>query len=133
VTEEDIIALSIHSLFSGRKAPNVGTQDQLVDFQNLRVASLNHNNMKLLFVFLDGVGGEDNQSVVYPAVTPHMDDLLDGKIISNGHQPGSAGENIIFQNERILLPLDACPAEGLQSATGQASSNQQEYTCLLGL
>ena len=84
--------------------------------------------MKLLFIFLDGVGlGEDKPQVnpFIQAVTPHIDDLLDGnKIISNGHQHGSAVENIIFQNKRVsLLALDAClGVEGMpQSATGQAS------------
>jgi 2,3-bisphosphoglycerate-independent phosphoglycerate mutase len=84
--------------------------------------------MKLLFIFLDGVGlGRDDPQVnpFVRAAMPHLDDLLDGKkLVANGQFHGLDNEISIHQSSRIsLLPLDACLAiEGNpQSASGQAS------------
>lgn len=84
--------------------------------------------MKLLFIFLDGVGlgGVDPQvNPFMRAAMPYLDNLLEGnKIIANGHHPGSGLGSSILQTERAtLVALDACLGiEGNpQSASGQAS------------
>jgi 2,3-bisphosphoglycerate-independent phosphoglycerate mutase len=84
--------------------------------------------MKLLFIFIDGVGLGSENPLVNPFVrasTPHLDALLGGnKIIANGHSPTSADGNCLTKTSRAsLLSLDACLGiDGFpQSASGQAS------------
>ena len=84
--------------------------------------------MKLLFIFLDGVGlGKDDPDVnpFVRASMPSLDDLLDGnKIIANGYYPGTSNEMGLLQTKRAsMLALDACLgiAGSPQSASGQAS------------
>jgi len=84
--------------------------------------------MKLLFIFLDGVGlGEDNP-VTNPFVhlsMPNLEKILGGhKLIADGHHSGAEPDYYLVKTERAsLLALDACLGiEGIpQSATGQAS------------
>jgi len=82
--------------------------------------------VKILFIFMDGVGLGDNDPEINPFIRAHMpnlENLLDGrKISANGGQRPS--KMAMFQNERAsLLSLDACLGiDGLpQSASGQAS------------
>ena len=84
--------------------------------------------MKILFIFLDGVGlgGDDPQ--VNPLVKtpmPNLESLLGGnKLIANGYHPITGSEPwILYSSRATLLALDAClGVEGLpQSASGQAS------------
>src|SRR4030042_439936 len=84
--------------------------------------------MKLLFLFMDGVGlgGDDpNINPFIRAAMPNMDHLLEGnKLIVNGHKTSSvSGERIIQTQRASLLALDACLGiDGTpQSASGQAS------------
>jgi 2,3-bisphosphoglycerate-independent phosphoglycerate mutase len=84
--------------------------------------------MKLLFIFMDGVGLGRNDPNINPfvrAAMPNLDYLLDGnKLIANGQQTGSDGEQSLIQTKRAsLLALDACLGiDGIpQSASGQAS------------
>ncbi|OGO14309.1 MAG: hypothetical protein A2Y53_05800 [Chloroflexi bacterium RBG_16_47_49] len=84
--------------------------------------------MKLLFIFLDGVGLGKDDSDANPFVRasmPNLDDLLEGnKIIANGYHPGSSGGMGLLQTKRAsMLALDACLgiAGSPQSASGQAS------------
>lgn len=84
--------------------------------------------MKLLFLFLDGVGlGKDDPHInpFVRASTPNLDSLLEGyKFIANGYHSVSTGELSILHTKRAsLLGLDACLGiEGFpQSASGQAS------------
>ena len=84
--------------------------------------------MKLLFIFLDGVGlGKDDPQVnpFARASLPTITELLDGnKLVMNSHAPQAGISHILHQNQRIsLTSLDACLAvEGVpQSASGQAS------------
>jgi 2,3-bisphosphoglycerate-independent phosphoglycerate mutase len=84
--------------------------------------------MKLLFIFLDGVGlGEDNPAInpFARSALPHLEDILDGhKIIADGHYTGNEDKSYLVNTKHAsLLRLDACLGiEGLpQSATGQAS------------
>jgi 2,3-bisphosphoglycerate-independent phosphoglycerate mutase len=84
--------------------------------------------MKLLFIFLDGVGlGEDNPAINPLArfPLPNLEEILDGhKLIANGHSTGKEEEFYLVNTRRAsLLALDAClGVEGIpQSATGQAS------------
>ncbi len=84
--------------------------------------------MKLLFIFMDGVGLGSNDPQVNPFVRAHMpnlDSLLDGnKLVANGREPGRAHELTVVHTRRAtLLALDAClGVEGLpQSASGQAT------------
>ena len=84
--------------------------------------------MKLLFIFLDGVGlGEENPEI-NPFVhtkMPNLEELLGGhKMIADGHLPGKGSDCCIVNTKRAsLLALDACLSiDGLpQSATGQAA------------
>lgn len=84
--------------------------------------------MKLLFIFLDGVGlGEDNP-VTNPFVRarmPNIEKILGGhRLIANGHHSSMESDFYLAKTERAtLLPLDArLGIEGIpQSATGQAS------------
>ena len=87
-----------------------------------------NKKVKLLFIFLDGVGlGEDNPQVnpFAHATLSYIEALLGGhKIIANGLHPGDACADCLVNTERAsLLALDACLSiDGLpQSATGQAS------------
>ncbi len=84
--------------------------------------------MKLLFIFLDGVGlGADNPEInpFARSYMPNLEDLLGGsKMTANGYHPGE-GSDFYLINTVIasLLSLDACLGiDGLpQSASGQAS------------
>jgi len=75
--------------------------------------------MKLLFIFLDGVGLGINDPEINPfarARMPQMRKLLDGR--------GLVTESAPFESQRVsLLALDAClGVDGIpQSATGQAT------------
>jgi len=87
-----------------------------------------HEFMKLLFLFMDGVGlgGDDpNINPFIRAAMPNMDHLLEGnKLIANGHKTSSVSGQRIIQTQRAsLLALDACLGiDGSpQSASGQAS------------
>ncbi|OGO30859.1 MAG: hypothetical protein A2136_06310 [Chloroflexi bacterium RBG_16_54_11] len=84
--------------------------------------------MKLLFIFMDGVGLGRNDPQVNPFVRaqlPNLDGLLDGnKLVANGREPGPAyGRTAIHTRRASLLALDAClGVEGTpQSASGQAT------------
>jgi hypothetical protein len=84
--------------------------------------------MKLLFIFLDGVGlGIDNPDInpFVHATMPTWEEILGGhKLIANGHLSGNgSGSYLVNTNRASLLALDAClGVEGIpQSATGQAS------------
>lgn len=84
--------------------------------------------MKLLFIFLDGVGlGEDNPATnpfVHTAM-PNLEELLgDHKLIADGYHSGKESSYYLANTERAsLLALDVrLGIEGIpQSATGQAS------------
>ncbi len=84
--------------------------------------------MKLLFIFLDGVGlGEDNP-VTNPFVQtamPNLEKILGGhKLIADGHHSDAGADYYLVKTKRAsLLTLDArLGIEGIpQSATGQAS------------
>jgi hypothetical protein len=84
--------------------------------------------VKLLFIFLDGVGlGEDNPEINPFAHTlmPNLEELLGGhKMIAKDQLPGKGSDCYLVNTERAsLLAMDACLGiHGLpQSATGQAS------------
>ena len=84
--------------------------------------------MKLLFLFLDGIGLGKDDPVINPFVRahlPNLDHLLDGnKIIAKDLQMNSNGEQrFIHTPLASLLSLDACLGiNGIpQSASGQAS------------
>jgi 2,3-bisphosphoglycerate-independent phosphoglycerate mutase len=84
--------------------------------------------MKLLFIFLDGVGlGPDDPQVnpLARASLPYLKVLLDGqKLVADGHfTDAQPDHNMINTSQASLLPLDAClSVEGVpQSATGQAA------------
>lgn len=84
--------------------------------------------MKLLFLFLDGVGLGPNDPQVNPfarAALPHLEALLGGhKLVANGDFNGSdPAKDFIHTPQASLLALDACLGiEGTpQSATGQAA------------
>ena len=84
--------------------------------------------MRVLFIFLDGVGlGQDDPSVNPFALVPmpNLAALLDGhKLIADGHLSGPAPDFCLVNTDRAsLLALDAClGVDGIpQSATGQAS------------
>jgi 2,3-bisphosphoglycerate-independent phosphoglycerate mutase len=84
--------------------------------------------MKLLFIFMDGVGLGKDDSNINPfirAAVPNLDHLLDGnKIIAANHRTGLFdGLSLIQTTRASLLALDACLGiEGIpQSASGQAS------------
>jgi 2,3-bisphosphoglycerate-independent phosphoglycerate mutase len=97
--------------------------------------------MKLLFIFLDGVGlGEDNPDINPLARTamPHLEEILEGhKLVADGHYSGIAGEFCLVNTHHAsLLALDACLGiEGLpQSASGQASLlTGKNVSALLGM
>jgi len=80
--------------------------------------------MKLLFIFMDGVGLGWDDPVVNPfvrAALANLDHLLEGhKITADGKQ---AKQRMIDTQRASLLALDAClGVDGIpQSATGQAS------------
>jgi 2,3-bisphosphoglycerate-independent phosphoglycerate mutase len=97
--------------------------------------------MKLLFIFLDGVGlGEDN-----PEINPlagramlHLEEILGGhKLVADGYYTGIADENCLVNTQRAsLLALDArLGIEGVpQSASGQASLlTGKNVSALLGM
>lgn len=75
--------------------------------------------MRVLFLFLDGIGlGEEDptRNPFARAHLPHLTSLLEGRLLTRGAAP--------FSNQRAtLLALDAClGVSGLpQSATGQAA------------
>jgi hypothetical protein len=84
--------------------------------------------MKLLFLFLDGIGLGKDDPAINPFVRahlPNLDHLLDGnKIIAKDLQMNSIGEQrFIHTPLASLLSLDACLGiNGIpQSASGQAS------------
>jgi 2,3-bisphosphoglycerate-independent phosphoglycerate mutase len=84
--------------------------------------------MKILFIFMDGVGLGGNDPEVNPFVRArllNLDGLLNGnKIIADGHHTGSRNGRGEFHTKRAsLLSLNACLGiEGApQSASGQAS------------
>ncbi len=84
--------------------------------------------MKLLFIFLDGVGlGSDNPEINPFAhkYMPNLNELLGGHNMSDiGYFPDEEpGYSLVNTTHATLLPLDACLGiAGLpQSATGQAS------------
>ncbi len=84
--------------------------------------------MRVLFIFLDGVGlGQDDPSVNPFAFVPmpNLAALLNGhKLIADGHLSAPTPDFCLVNTARAsLLALDAClGVEGLpQSATGQAS------------
>jgi len=84
--------------------------------------------MKILFIFLDGVGlGSDDPQVnpFIQASMPNLTNLLEGaKLIAKDQNPGASSCQPIRHTKRAsLLPVDATlGVEGLpQSATGQAS------------
>jgi 2,3-bisphosphoglycerate-independent phosphoglycerate mutase len=84
--------------------------------------------MKILFIFLDGVGLGIDDPQVNPFVRaslPNLTNLLDGaKLIANGQIPrASSGQPIRHTQQASLLPVDSnLGVEGFpQSATGQAS------------
>jgi 2,3-bisphosphoglycerate-independent phosphoglycerate mutase len=84
--------------------------------------------MKILFLFLDGVGlGEDNPDInpFVRASMPNLTALLGGsKFIADGHNLSPRSKKYILQTDRAtLLSLDAClGVKGIpQSATGQAA------------
>jgi len=84
--------------------------------------------MKLLFIFLDGVGLGDENPVTNPFVRaelPNLKKILGGhKIIADGHHSGTEPDYHLVKTEYAsLLALDACLGiKGIpQSATGQAS------------
>ncbi len=84
--------------------------------------------MRLLFIFLDGVGlGHDDPSVNPFALVPmpNLASLLDGhKLIADGRLSGPDSDfHLVNTSRASLLALDAClGVDGIpQSATGQAS------------
>jgi 2,3-bisphosphoglycerate-independent phosphoglycerate mutase len=84
--------------------------------------------MKLLFIFLDGVGlGEDNPDTnpFVRTAMPNLEKLLGGhKLIADGHHSDTELDYYLVKTENAsLVALDACLGiEGIpQSATGQAS------------
>lgn len=84
--------------------------------------------MKILFIFLDGVGLGGADPSINPlvhATLPNLDILLDGnKIIADDSHAASATKpRIVHTSRASLLALDACLGiEGVpQSASGQAS------------
>ena len=84
--------------------------------------------MRLLFIFLDGVGLGPADPTFNPFVRtsmPTLEKILgDHKLISNNHIPAKASDFYLVNTERAsLMALDACfGIDGLpQSATGQAS------------
>jgi 2,3-bisphosphoglycerate-independent phosphoglycerate mutase len=84
--------------------------------------------VKLLFIFLDGVGlGEDDPEInpFVHTLMPNIAELLGGqKMIADSHLPIRGSDQCLVNTERAsLLALDACLSiDGLpQSATGQAS------------
>jgi 2,3-bisphosphoglycerate-independent phosphoglycerate mutase len=84
--------------------------------------------VKLLFIFLDGVGlGIDNPEInaFVHATMPNFEELIGGhKLIANGHLSGNGSDfSLVNTKHASLLALDAClGVEGIpQSATGQAS------------
>jgi len=97
--------------------------------------------MKLLFIFLDGVGlGEDNPEInpLAGRSMPHLEEILQGhKLIADGNFRGIAEENCLVNTQRAsLLAIDACLGiDGLpQSASGQASLlTGKNVSALLGI
>jgi len=84
--------------------------------------------MKVLFLFLDGVGLGANDPQVNPFARlslPHLESILGGhKLITDGlFTAKSCFTDAIISRDASLLPLDAClGVDGPpQSATGQAS------------
>jgi 2,3-bisphosphoglycerate-independent phosphoglycerate mutase len=84
--------------------------------------------MKLLFIFMDGVGlGRDDPEInpLVRAAMPNLNHLLDGnKITADGDSIAKHSMQRIINTQRAsLLALDACLGiDGIpQSATGQAS------------
>jgi 2,3-bisphosphoglycerate-independent phosphoglycerate mutase len=84
--------------------------------------------VRLLFIFLDGVGLGQNDPEVNPfarAPMPNLAALLGGhKLTSNGNRSDNLPDSSLVDTERAsLLALDAClGVDGIpQSATGQAS------------
>jgi 2,3-bisphosphoglycerate-independent phosphoglycerate mutase len=84
--------------------------------------------MKLLFIFLDGVGlGEDNPDInpLAGSAMPHLEKILEGhKLIADGHHASVRKDSLYVNTKNAsLLAVDAClGVEGLpQSASGQAS------------
>jgi 2,3-bisphosphoglycerate-independent phosphoglycerate mutase len=86
------------------------------------------SGMKILFIFLDGVGLGNDDPDINPfirAVMPTMDHLLEGnKIIAKDHHNSIDNRLILVNTEDAsLIALDAClGVDGMpQSASGQAS------------
>ena len=84
--------------------------------------------MKLLFIFVDGVGLGPNDPQVNPLARvsiTHLEALLGGhKLVANSHFAGDGSVNdFIHTSQASLLALDACLGiDGIpQSATGQAA------------
>jgi 2,3-bisphosphoglycerate-independent phosphoglycerate mutase len=84
--------------------------------------------VKLLFIFLDGVGlGEDSPDInpFVHTLMPSFEEILGGhKLIANDHLPGKESDHCLINTERAsLVALDACLGiDGIpQSATGQAA------------
>jgi len=83
-----------------------------------------YTSMKLLFIFMDGVGlGRDDPDInpFVRAAVPNLDHLLEGiKITADGKH---GNQRMINTQRASLLALDAClGVDGIpQSATGQAS------------
>jgi 2,3-bisphosphoglycerate-independent phosphoglycerate mutase len=97
--------------------------------------------MKLLFIFLDGVGlGEDKPEInpLAGRFMPHLEEILEGhKLIADGNFRAIAEENCLVNTHwASLLALDACLGiDGLpQSASGQASLlTGKNVSALLGI
>jgi 2,3-bisphosphoglycerate-independent phosphoglycerate mutase len=84
--------------------------------------------VKLLFIFLDGVGLGENNPENNPFARiklPNFEEILGGhKLIADGYQPLKEADGFLAYTERsTLLALDPCLGiNGLpQSATGQAA------------
>ncbi len=82
--------------------------------------------MKVLFLFLDGVGLGENDPATNPfarSVMPNLQELLGGhKLVTDGYH--AENDLLLVNNQRAtLLAVDAClGVEGIpQSATGQAA------------
>ncbi|MFZ2098368.1 MAG: alkaline phosphatase family protein [Anaerolineales bacterium] len=84
--------------------------------------------MRLLFIFLDGIGLGESNPAINPLAGPalhNLEKILDGhKLIADDHFAGVEEDFCLVNTQRAsLLALDAClGVEGIpQSATGQAS------------
>jgi 2,3-bisphosphoglycerate-independent phosphoglycerate mutase len=97
--------------------------------------------MKLLFIFLDGVGLGEDKPEINPLASrfmPHLEEILEGhKLIADGNFRAIAEENCLVNTQwASLLALDACLGiDGLpQSASGQASLlTGKNVSALLGI